>query len=475
MENIKKLQLTNIMEYDSEDTLENTLRKFIKRSLVCITPERTIKDAAKLMHKENVSSVVVIKNEIPVGIITDSDLRRLIAEGYDVENTIDDLLKRKLKKQYKLITVDIDESVNDALSKMLEHRIKHTIVTENGKPRGMVTIGDITYRLAPFYIYHVIRLRRAKKIDEIKDILEEFKGEVIRHAEKFSKNPEEGRVDVFFEAISYVVDATLKTLVDMIGEIPENFVYCASGSWGRREQFILTDRDTLVIYREEEDKDEYDALIDEVDIRSFVDEIEECMDEVGFPPCPHGYTSRNLFFSLGDLMKKVDKWCDSAEKNAVIISILADSRAILGDEKILHDVKLKLVEKMHRNILFVGHSLIYKPPISFMGLSKSFDFKSRAIAPIEYPVRALAITNRVVSTSTQKRIEELGKIGVISNEMTRDLILAYNIIMRFKIMVQSKLEDELDVSKLSSIEKKMLEDALRIVKLFQEYVEKNYS
>jgi CBS domain-containing protein len=475
MESIKKLKPTNTMNYDEFSDRKNTLHRFIKRNLVWITPEATVKEAAKLMHRENVSSIVVIKNEIPLGIITDSDLRRLIADGYDMERSLDDVLRQKFKRQPSLITVDVNESIHEALSKMLEHRIKHTVVMEAGKPKGVVTIGDIAYRLSPFYVYYAIRLRKAKKIGEIKEILDEFKDEIIRYALKFAEKPEEGRTGFFFETISYVVDTALRSLVEITGEVPENLVYAATGSWGRREQFILTDRDTIAIYQEEKEKDEFDSLIDEIDVRSFIEEIEDCMDEVGFPPCPHGYTSRNLCFRTDELIEHIDRWCGDAEKYAVNISIIADSRPLLGNSAILERIKRRLIDKMRRNRFFVSQSLIYKPPLSLLGISKSFDFKSRAVAPLEYPIRALAITNGVLSLSTPERIKTLGERGIISSEMSHDLLYAYNIIMKLKIMLQARFEEELELSTLSAIERKMLEDALKTVKLFQDYTEKNFT
>ncbi|MEM2057877.1 MAG: CBS domain-containing protein, partial [Thermoproteota archaeon] len=128
------------MNFDNEmERVDKTLVKIAWHDLVWATPDASIKHAADLMCKENVSSVVIINNNAPVGIITDTDLRRVIAEGIDLNLRLDEFLKYKPKKLPNLITADIGERVYEVLSKMLEHGIKHAIVMESGRPISVVT------------------------------------------------------------------------------------------------------------------------------------------------------------------------------------------------------------------------------------------------------------------------------------------------------------------------------------------------
>ncbi|MEM3675367.1 MAG: putative nucleotidyltransferase substrate binding domain-containing protein [Candidatus Methanomethyliaceae archaeon] len=456
------------MNFDNEmERVDKTLVKIAWHDLVWATPDASIKHAADLMCKENVSSVVIINNNAPVGIITDTDLRRVIAEGIDLNLRLDEFLKYKPKKLPNLITADIGERVYEVLSKMLEHGIKHAIVMESGRPISVVTIGDLAYSLSPFYLHYIIRLRKAKNLDEIKRIITEFKEVLIDHATRFIKKPEFGRSAYFFESINHVVDTALKAIVDIKGEIPENLVYAATGSWGRREQFLLIDRDTFAIYKESAHKPK-DPVI------QFVNEIENCLDEVGFPSCEYGYTARNLIFEFDELLKLIDVWGDDPQKFAVNLSLLADSRALVGRDDLLNRAKEKLLNKLYKNRLFLSRSLIYRPPESIFGLPNSFDFKSKAIAPLEYPVRALAITNKILSTSTTDRIESLRQNKLISDELCQTLLQTYNIIMHFKIEVQITSKKSIKYSSLTPLEKTLLKNAIKNIKFFQEYIERTF-
>ncbi|NHV61044.1 MAG: CBS domain-containing protein [Candidatus Verstraetearchaeota archaeon] len=452
---------------NESDENHHTLDKIIRHRLVWATPDNSIKSAAELMHKEGVSSVVIIDGFVPVGIITDSDLRRVIADALDVNLRLEEFFKLKPKRLPNLVTADVHENLYDVLSKMLENRIKHAIVMDSGRPIGMVTIGDIAYSLSPFYVRYIIKLRKAKNLEEVKQVMTEFKHDLAAHALKFSEKPELGRAGYIFEAISRVVDVAFKTLIDIRGSFPEEIVYGATGSWGRREQFLLTDRDTLAIYRGS-------SLQDKTAIKSLVDEIENWLDRVGFPPCLHGYTARNFIFEFDELLKLIDLWVSDPQKFAVQISLIADARVLVGNSDMLERIKQKLVSNMYKNRLILLQSLIYRPPESLFGMPKSFDLKSKAIAPLEYPIRALSITNKILSTSTPERIESLKRNRIISDELSRTLLQTYNIIMRFKIKAQLSSKSSLDLSSLATFEKDLLKNAIKNIKFFHDYIQRTF-
>ena len=449
------------------------VRKFLRRELVHVPPEISIREAVSLMYKNNVSSVVIMKNGAILGILTDSDLRRLVAENFDLDRTVGEFLRFEVSRRRPLVTVEAEENILAVLSRMLENRIKHTIVLEGGWPRGVITLGDIAYELGPFYMRYIIKLHKARNVEEIRGSLEEFKQSIKQQAVSLIAESKDVNPKFFFEAISYVVDSAAKNLTKIIGDLPSGFVYAATGSWGRREQFLLTDRDTLAIYLTDRSED---LSRDETEFQKYIDDLEDCMDEVGFPPCPHGYTARKYTFNEKSLETLVSEWSKDPEAYAVDISILADARAILGDSRILDDIKEFLAEKLHKDRFFVRHSLMYKPALNIFGkVFRSFNFKSGAVAPIEYPVRALAVTHGITaSLSTYDRIRALEDKGVLNHELASELLYSYNIIMSNKISLQIGGNAEINTSTLTPIEKKMLENALKTVKRFQDYVERNF-
>ena len=92
-------------------------------------------DIARKMQEENVGFVGIAENGRLCGVITDRDIvtkvltnRTLKAADYMSKN---------------IVSIEKNETVDAALKKMGEHRIKRLIVTENGNPVGVLSISDI--------------------------------------------------------------------------------------------------------------------------------------------------------------------------------------------------------------------------------------------------------------------------------------------------------------------------------------------
>ena len=65
-----------------------SLRKFTHTNAVIVDPAAKVVEAAELMKRKNVGSVIVVDYQKPVGILTDRDIvLRVVTEGLDASNT----------------------------------------------------------------------------------------------------------------------------------------------------------------------------------------------------------------------------------------------------------------------------------------------------------------------------------------------------------------------------------------------------
>jgi len=108
-------------------------------------PEATVREAASMMAAEDQSCVIVVdKEERPIGIVTEGDLvSRVLAKGLKPDEV---KLEEVMSKP--LITVKPTDSAVDALRIMAKMRVRHLVVMERGRLRGIVTDRDIV-RVAP--------------------------------------------------------------------------------------------------------------------------------------------------------------------------------------------------------------------------------------------------------------------------------------------------------------------------------------
>ncbi len=109
------------------------------RQAWCISPEATVFDAIQLMADKNVGALLVTERDALVGIISERDYTRKVAlRGKSSKATA---VREILSGQ--VIQVSPQHSVEECLRLMTDHRIRHLPVLEEGKIRGVVSIGDL--------------------------------------------------------------------------------------------------------------------------------------------------------------------------------------------------------------------------------------------------------------------------------------------------------------------------------------------
>ncbi|WP_054849474.1 CBS domain-containing protein [Vulcanisaeta sp. JCM 14467] len=118
------------------------IKELIRDGVISCKSADPITCAVAKMYMNNVGSVLIIdEDEKPVGIFTERDLVRVVAEGISLDTPLMKVMSRKL------ITANTAESVISAAMKMIENNIRHLPVVEEGKAVGMVSIRDLVRAL----------------------------------------------------------------------------------------------------------------------------------------------------------------------------------------------------------------------------------------------------------------------------------------------------------------------------------------
>ncbi|MDA4122875.1 MAG: CBS domain-containing protein [Thaumarchaeota archaeon] len=112
-----------------------TLGDFVRRDLLKLDGNESVWDAAKMMKEHDTENVIVTINGEPTGMVTERDiLYKVAAEDLPASK----VLLRKVMST-PLITVPSDTPVTDGLKIMAERHIRRLIITEGGKPIGIVS------------------------------------------------------------------------------------------------------------------------------------------------------------------------------------------------------------------------------------------------------------------------------------------------------------------------------------------------
>ena len=108
--------------------------------VITITPEQSLQEASALLTKHYIGAVVVVDdNNNPVGILSERDIVRKIADhqadalNHDVSSAM----------TADIITGVLEEDLNEVSTTMTNNRIRHLPILDKGKLVGMVSIGDV--------------------------------------------------------------------------------------------------------------------------------------------------------------------------------------------------------------------------------------------------------------------------------------------------------------------------------------------
>ncbi|MEM6963194.1 MAG: DUF294 nucleotidyltransferase-like domain-containing protein [Bacteroidota bacterium] len=451
-----------------------------KSPVVC-APDTLIKDAAQTMTDKRVGSIIVVnKNFFPIGITTDKDFRKRVATGkISPDQPISDIMSAPV------ITSPPERTVADVQIDMLQNRIHHLCLTEDGtaqsKVVGIISEHDLLIVQANNPAVLIREIKGAKSGAELKTIRE--KAEIL--LEKYLA--QEVSIKYISEIMSEINDAVIVRAIqiaeDDLSVIPlkkpkAKFCWLALGSEGRKEQLLRTDQDNAIVFEQEiganaeEVKYYYLALAENVTL---------ILHECGFKYCPADMMASNpdWCMSLSDWEQQFSKWMQQpGAKEVMMTTIFFDYRPIYGD----FDLAKKMTEHIFENIdeqeIYLMHlaknALQNPPPLSFFrnfivekdGAHKDqFDIKARAMMPLADAARVLTLNAKVGQiNNTFERFAELAELDENNRELFEQAADAYEILMRFRAMQGLKNKDSgrfFNISELNKMQRMMLRNSFK--------------
>ena len=115
------------------------IRDIMCKDVITIEDDKSAEDAAKIISENDISFLVIIKNGLPIGVLSEKDfVRKLAAENKNASDTqISEIMS------YKFRWVEPTSSIEDAIQKMLNNNIRRLLVLEDGKLVGVITQTDL--------------------------------------------------------------------------------------------------------------------------------------------------------------------------------------------------------------------------------------------------------------------------------------------------------------------------------------------
>ena len=472
--------------YGGSDRLLFTTRvgDIATKEVITIEQDATIQDAARIMAKNKVSSLIIIDiNSVPVGIVTDRDLReKVVAKGRDVNEPISNIMS------LPLIRVDARDYCFEAVLKMIRHNIHHILVVKDGDLKGVITNHDLMLLQGSSPLSFSKDIENQQTIEGLIPVAKKINmivGLLLREGAKASNITK-----IITELNDRLVRKVLEISEKKYGKAPTPFCWIAFGSEGRKEQTFKTDQDNAIIYSEEsEEAKRYFA-----DFTIFVrDSLIKC----GFPLCPADYMASNPKWCqpLKVWEKYFSAWINTPTPEAILRSLIFfDFRPLFGDFSLAEDLRDYLIKILKGQNIFLAQmaGVITKnrPPLGFLKtfvVEKSgehkdeLNLKFRGIGPLVDIVRLFSLESGVSETSTIERIRLLKDSHPVVRHSGDELEYAFEFITLLRIHHQiEQIENNMppdnfiNPSKLSSLERKSLKESFQIISKMQDIIIDQY-
>jgi CBS domain-containing protein len=120
-------------------TMAQKIRDLMTKTITSVDHTATLTEAARLMQQEDIGNVLIVDGDTVCGILTDRDIVvRAIAQDRDpTSTTVADICS------HDLVTLDPEASVEEAKKLMADRAVRRLPVVENGKPVGIISLGDV--------------------------------------------------------------------------------------------------------------------------------------------------------------------------------------------------------------------------------------------------------------------------------------------------------------------------------------------
>ncbi len=472
------------------------LESILPRKVVTIAQDETIRNAAIKMAEENVSSLLVVENELPVedsgfvherlvGILTDRDLRkRVVAAGIETNRPVAEVMTSSP------VTASGDTYLFEAMLTMLRLNLHHLPVVVNQRPIGVVAISDLVRHESKNSLHIVSQIHRAENLAELVQLSDDVGPCFIRMVH------DDANSEMIGSAMSVIGQAFKQRLLELaeekLGPPPVEYCFLALGSMARDEQLFVTDQDNALILSDQYIAAEHSGYFEQLSI-----EVCEGLAECGYKLCTGQIMAMNPKWrkTQSQWQACFAEWIDNPDPEALLnASIFFDLEGVHGQiswaEELMEFIanrakdSPKFLSSMSRN------ALLRTPPLGFFKdfvmeqdgeHRKTINLKRRGTAPLVDLIRVHALGLGSTARNTFDRLEAVSAAAILPEGKATDLrdAMEYLMMVRIRHQVEEMQNDKVPVNsvepdKLTSFERRNLKEAFGVVSSAQRFLKYRY-
>lgn len=461
------------------DPWQTPVGTLVRRPPVMAPVVSSIREAAELMTRERVSSLLVERAN-GFGILTDRDLRsRVLALGRSPDTVISEVLTSPV------VTVAAETMVAEVIALMFERGVHHVpVVDAAGQVLGIVTDTDLMglEQKTPFALKADIE--RATDALAVTEAARELPETVCALVEANVDPIEVGHV------VAVAIDTLTRRLLELgirkLGNPPCPWSWLALGSEARGEQALFTDQDNALVL------DVGDTPLGAVDpyFEKLATFVNEHLENAGIPRCRAGVIASNHEWrdTAREWEFRFQRWMrDPGRMGSAFSGIAFDYRPVAGPfevQSVLDDV-IRTAPTQPEFIRHLGRLAIgSRPPTGFTkdavleskGRStRTLDVKRGGITPITNIARVRAVMAGLTENRTLRRLHEVAALGRMDEDRRRGLEESFRLLWQIRLEHQTRQlregrspDDLVDPGSLGPLTRQGLKEAFRLIEREQD-------
>ncbi|MCA1779913.1 MAG: DUF294 nucleotidyltransferase-like domain-containing protein, partial [Xanthomonadaceae bacterium] len=506
VEDRTRMRQASSVQSSASEFMTTRVGKLVTREPVMVSESTSLREAARRMADEMVSSLVITADpntsggsgavangsadrpDPPIamlGIVTNSDLvRRAVAAGLSHETPVRDIMSSEL------ISVQKDDFLFEALLVMLRRNIHHLPVLHRLQPVGVIDLADVVGHETKSSLFVVRNIFLQNSVDDLKLLSQAVSASFVRMVN------EDANSHMIGSAISAMGRSFKQRLLELaeekLGPAPVPYCFLALGSMARDEQFIYTDQDNALVLHDDFDAKKHDRYF--LDLATFVC---DGLAELGYRYCTGGIMATNPRWRqpLAIWKKTFLDWIERPKAEALLhSSVFFDLDGAAGEQRFADELKAWIAEKASQAPRFLGclsrNALNRTPPLGFFKdfvlekggrYENSLNLKRRGSGPLGDVIRVHALASGSRAQNSFRRLEDIAAAGFLTSGMAADLrdALEFISIVRarhqaYDIEAGREPNNNIDPETLSNLERRSLKDAFRVLSNAQKFLKFRY-
>lgn len=464
------------------------LSNLLRRDPISCGVDATTGDVLARMRDEKIGSMVIADGaDLPVGIFTERDaLVRVAAAGIALGTPIAQVMTAAPH------TLPVSATAGEAALMMARHGVRHIVVLEGGKFRGIVSERDL-------FALQRVSLRRvssdiatAASVQEVKRAAADIRrltGSLL--AQGIAAEP---LTQFIAELNDRVTCRVIELMLARHALSDVSFCWVALGSEGRLEQTFSTDQDNGIIF--DVAAGESAAALREC-LLPFASEVNHALNECGFPLCKGNIMAGNpgWCLSIAEWETEFSDWIRNSAPEALLnAAIFFDFRPVWGVTALADRLREWLLATASANRRFLhqmaANALQTQPPL---GLLQDFstggegrdadtlDLKGQGARLFVDVARIYALQCRIAATGTAARMRASSAILNVRQDEVSAALDAFFFIQLLRLRhdmldagADSPSPNRINPERLNPLDRRILKEALRLARRVQKRLALDY-